>query len=181
MWLPCWQAQFIKPLIRQLVAILYRDMPFALAAMSTSYATFQEWDLAESPVQNFPALLITAREEEFDEEQPFSRAQTIQLSLGIAVAHQDPNATAELLQDYVRGVDQVITTMWQATSSDLSLATLPLPSPPFAPGSLSPGLPNGTLKEIHIVAHSYDELRQRAQTLFAKAASMTLKISMQET
>lgn len=181
MWLPYFSAQFVKPLARQLVAILYRDMPSALAAMSASYATFQEWDLAEQPVQNFPALLIVPREDEFDEQSPFTRAQTIQLALGIAVAHQDPNAVAEMLEDYVRGVDQVLTTSWQSTSSDLSLANLPLPSPPFAAGSLSPGVAPGAVKELFVVAHAYDELRQRAQALFAKAATLTLKIMMQET
>ncbi|HLI33413.1 MAG TPA: hypothetical protein VKW70_00090 [Terriglobia bacterium] len=180
-WTPYFIAQFTKPLIRQLIAIIYRDMPSALALMNPSYASFQEWDLAEQPVINFPALLIIPREVQFDEQQPFNRAQTIQIALGIAVAHQDPNAVAEILQDYVRAVDQVLETSWMSTSSDFSLTTLPLPSPPFAVGTLAPGLPGGTVKEVHIIAHMYDELRQRAQGLFAKAATINLKVMLQET
>lgn len=180
LWMPYFSAQFTKPLIRQLVSILYRDMPHALATMSANYATFQEWDLAEQPVQNFPALLIIAREDEFNEQQPWTRSQTIQIALGIAVTHQDPNAIAEILQDYVRAVDQVLTTAWQSTSSDFQLNDLPLP-PPFAAATLSPGLSAGAVKEIHIVAHAYDELCQRPQGLFAKAATINLKVMMQET
>lgn len=179
-WTPYFAAGFTKPVTQQLVAILYRDMPAALGIINPGYASFQEWDLAEQPVQNFPALLIVPREDEFDDQSPFTRAQTIQIALGIAVAHQDPNAVAEMLQDYVRAVDQVITTAWQSTSSDFA-SQLALPAPPFAPGTTSAGVEAGAMKDVFVAAHAYDELRQRPQGLFAKAATINLRMMMHET
>lgn len=184
-WTSKFAAKYTKPLVRQLVGILKRDIQAALDDVSGvpgSLAPFAEWDLAAVPIQNFPALLIIPHDDRFDAESQQTLHQTIRLSIAVAVTHQDPSTCAELAQDYVRAVDEVLNSAWWLTNSDFYLAgTLALPSPPFAPSATAPGLPTGTLTWLWVEGHAYDELRRIRTGLFATAATLSLVAELEET
>src|SRR5947208_2477727 len=60
-WQSKFAAGFSKPLIRQMVGILNRDMRAALDNVSGAPGTlgsFAEWDLATVATENFPACVI---------------------------------------------------------------------------------------------------------------------------
>ena len=113
------------------------------------------------PVQQFPAILLTPDTVTFDEEANCTLHQTMRLSCVIAVTHQDRNTLAEMAQDYARAVRAVLDTLWESTPGDFLLTNLPLPSPPFPNGALSPGLASGKLMKIFAEGHTFDEVRRR--------------------
>ncbi len=184
MWTSYYNAGLSKQIVRQLLAVISRDMQAALDFVSGapgSYAPFAEYDLALLPVQQFPAILLAPDTVTFDEEANNSLHQMIRLSCVVALTHQDRNALTELIQDYVRAVRAVLDTLWELTPGDLLLTNLPLPSPPFPAGALSPGLASGKLLKLFTDGHSYEEIRRGAQSGFVMTATMSVNVEIDET
>jgi hypothetical protein len=183
-WQAAYNAGLSKPVVQQLLAIIKRDIQAALDFVSGvpgSYAPFAEYDLALLPLQQFPAILLTPDTVAFDEEANGSLHQTMRLSCAIAVTHQDRNTLAEITQDYVRAVRAVLDTLWESAPGDFLLTNLPLPSPPFPNGALSPGLASGKLMKIFADGHTFEEIRRAPQGGFVMAASMGVIVEIEET
>jgi len=184
MWVSYYNAGLSKQVVRQLLAIINRDIQAALDFVSGvpgSYSPFVEYDLALLPVQQFPAILLTPDTVAFDEEADFSLHQTIGLSCVVALTHQDRNALAEITQDYVRAVRAVLDTLWESSPGDFLLTSLPLPSPPFPAGALSPGLASGKLTKIFADRHTFEEIRAGAKSGFVMTATMSVIVEIEET
>jgi len=183
MWTSYYNAGLSKQVVRQLLAIINRDIQAALDFVSGvpgSYAPFVEYDLALLPVQQFPAILLTPDRVAFDEEADFSLHQTMRLSCVVALTHQDRNTLAEITQDYVRAVRAVLDTLWESSPGDFLLTNLPLPSPPFPNGALSPGLASGKLMKIFVDRHTFEEIRAGALSGFVMAATMGVIVEIEE-
>jgi hypothetical protein len=184
MWNSYYNAGLSKQVIRQLLAIIKRDIQAALDFVSGapgSCAPFAEYDLALLPVQQFPAILLTPDRVTFHEESNGTLHQTMRLTCTIAVTHQERNTLAEMTQDYVRAVRAVFDTLWESTPGDFMLSDLPLPSPPFPNGALSPGLPSGKLLKLFAEGHAFDEVRRSPQSGFTLTASMSVIVEIEET
>jgi hypothetical protein len=104
----------------------------------------------------------------------------MRLTCVIAVTHQDRNALGEMSQDYVRAVRAVLDTLWESTPGDFLLTNLPLPSPPFPKGALSPGLASGKLMGVFAEGHVFEEIRRRPQSGFALATTMSIVVEIEE-
>jgi hypothetical protein len=183
MWNSYYNAGLSKQVVRQLLAVINRDIQAALDFVSGvpgSYTSFAEYDLALLPVQQFPAILLTPDTVSFDEDANLALHQMMRLSCVIAVTHQDRNALAEITQDYVRAVRAVLDTLWESSPGDFLLTSLPLPSPPFPNGALSPGLANGKLMKIFVDRHTFEEIRRSAQSGFVMAATMSILVEIEE-
>jgi hypothetical protein len=183
MWTSYYNAGLSKQVVRQLLAVVNRDIQAALDFVSGvpgSYPPFAEYDLALLPMQQFPAILLTPDTVIFDEGANGTLHQTMRLTCVIAVTHQERNALAEVSQDYVRAVRAVLDTLWETTPGDFLLTNLPLPSPPFSSGALSPGLASGKLMKIFAEGHTFEEIRRRPQSGFAMAASMSVIVEIEE-
>jgi len=183
MWVSYYKAGLSKQVIRQLLAVVKRDIQAALDFVSGapgSYAPFAEYDLALLPVQQFPAILLTPDTVTFDEEANGTLHQTMRLTCAITVTHQERNTLAEMTQDYVRAVRAVLDTLWESTPGDFLLSNLPLPSPPFPSGALSPGLESGKLLKLFAGVHTFEEIRRSPQHGFAMGASMSIIVEIEE-
>jgi len=183
MWTPNYNAGLSKQVIRQLLAVMQRDIQAALDFVSGvpgSYPPFAEYDLALLEAQQFPAILLTPDSVIFDEGANGSLHETMRLSCEIAVTHQDRNALAEMLQDYARAVQAVLDTLWELTPGDFMLSSLPLPSPPFPAGALSPGLANGKLLNLFTDRHLFEEIRRKPQSGFTMNATLSVVVEIEE-
>jgi hypothetical protein len=184
MWTSYYNAGLSKQVVRQLLAVMLRDIQAALDFVSGApgaYAPFAEYDLALLPVEQFPAILLTPDTVTFDEAANCTLHQTMRLTCVIAVTHQDRNTLAEMTQDYVRAVRAVLDTLWESAPGDFLLTNLPLPSPPFPNGALSPGLASGKLMKIFADGHTFEEIRRTPQSGFAMTASMSVTVEVEET
>ncbi len=182
-WQSKFAAKFTKPLIRQIIGIVNRDIQAALddvSGVAGSLKPFAQWDLAAVVLVNFPAFVITPHSVEFDAEALGTLKQAVPITCAVAVTHQDANTCAEFVEDYVRAVDEVLNSAWWLSPGDFYLTTLPLPSPLFAPGATSPGLTPGSLTRLFVGGHAYDELRRTRQGLFATAATVSLVCELEE-
>jgi hypothetical protein len=184
MWSSYYSAGLTKPVIRQLLAVVKRDCQAALdfvSGLPGSYAPFAQYDLAFVPVVQYPAILLAPDKVSFDEAADDTLHLTMQLTCVVSVTHQDRNLLAEMIQDYVRAVRAVLDTLWESTPGDFLLTTLPLPSPPFPAGALSPGLASGKLTKLFVESHTFDEIRHSPQSGFAMAASLRVLVEIEET
>jgi len=183
MWTSYYNAGLSKQVVRQLLAVINRDIQAALDFVSGvpgSYAPFAEYDLALLPVQQFPALLLTPDTLAVEEQANFTLHQTIGLTCVVTVAHQDRNALAELIQDYVRAFRAILDSLWELTPGDFLLTNLPLPFPPFPQGALSPGLASGKLTRLFAERHTFEEIRRAAQSGFVMAATLSILAEIEE-
>jgi hypothetical protein len=184
MWTPYYNGGLSKQVVRQLVAVINRDIQSALNFVSGvpgSYAAFAEYDLALLPLQQFPAILLAPDTVTFDEEANHTLHQTMRLTCAIAVTHQDRNALAEVAQDYVRAVRAVLDTLWESAPGDFLLTSLPLPSPPFPSGALSPGLASGKLTKLFADRHTFGQITGGAQSGFVMTATVSVIVEIEET
>jgi len=184
MWISYYNAGLSKQVVRQLLAVIKRDIQAALDFVSGkpgTYAPFAEYDLALLPVQQFPALLLAPDTVAVEEQANFTLHQSMRLTCVITVTHQDRNALAELIQDYVRAVRAVLDSLWELTPGDFMLTSLPLPSPPFPRGALSPGLASGKLTGLFAERHTFEEIRRAPQSGLVMAATMSIVAEIEET
>src|SRR5690349_17510541 len=112
-WASKYQARFTKDLVRQLVAMVQRDQRAALDFVGGAgeLAGFASYLIADTPLQQFPSLLITPMDEVFDRDAVGSLHSTAKILVGVAVTHQDRAVLAELVQDYVRAVDAIFNSL----------------------------------------------------------------------
>jgi hypothetical protein len=184
-WTSKYAAKFTEPVADQMVAIVKRDIVAALAwasgGVTPPLQPFVEYDLALLPVANFPALLVAPQQESFDDESEQTRHQILRLFVSLAITNQDRNRLARDIQVYVRAVDAILNSSWELSVQDFYATNLPLPSPPYGSGSLSPGLPAGSLMRVFVEGHGYDEMRRTATSAFAMAATLAVIVELEET
>jgi hypothetical protein len=184
-WSSQYAAQFSKPLVRQIVALIYRDQRAALddVAGVDVLPNFAEFDIAKVPILQYPGIFIAAHRERFDEESQQTLHATVELAGAVAVTHQDRNVLAEICADYVRAVDEILRSAFERTPSDFYASGLALPARPagpFAPGETTIGLTSGILKRLWIESHDFTEAVSAPQSLFAMAAGLSIVAELEE-
>jgi len=113
---PRYQAQFGKPLVNQLIAILQRDQQAALDIVNAhrppgrELKPFSAFHKEVVTVQNWPALVLVAQENAFGATSDADlRTQTVRFICALAIAGTDPEWLSEDAMDYLRAVDIVLT------------------------------------------------------------------------
>jgi len=168
-----------KPIIRQLMAIVQRDQRAALDHVGGTNVlpSFSGYYFSERPVKQFPALMLRASRRAFTREVAGTRQGTLEALAGVAVQHQDPEAAAELLYDYLEALAELFESF---PLSDLSVP-LTLTHPMFSGGSLTlTGLPATTRVTDVFVARDDSGALARLREGFATAGVVTLTIDVEE-
>jgi hypothetical protein len=111
-----YQAQFAKPLVNQLIAILQRDQQAVLDSVNAGrppgreLKPFAAFHKEVVTVQNWPALVLVAQETAFEATSDADlRTQTVRFICALAIAGTDPEWLSEDAMDYLRAVDIVLT------------------------------------------------------------------------
>ncbi len=175
---PKFQADFLKLLIRQLIAFVQRDIRDALDIVggTDTLPVIASYQLSPTAITQYPALLVAPDRSEFVREAVSTLQSVSALLAVVGVQHQDPEVLSELVQDYVRAVDMVFNAL---PLSDFYSAQ-PISMRIFGPGSVqTTALKQGTVKDLFVSAHIYDEVRRQKQG-FACAASLMLVVDREE-
>jgi len=113
-----YQAQFAKPLVNQLIAILQRDQQAALDVVNAvrpagrKLKPFTAFHKEAGTVQNWPALVLVPQETAFDANSDDDlRTQSLRFICAMAITGTDPEWLAEDALDYLRAVDMVLTSV----------------------------------------------------------------------
>ncbi len=186
---PYQNATFSEPLIRQVLAIIKRDMSAALAWYQAALLpeeaqplpAFMAYQLAAAPELQTPVLLVTDRIA-FDVEWPWpSQKEDISLAVLLGLTHQNPQVLAWRARAYSVAIKAVLDAAWgnvQAEAVNPFFSTaLPLPAPPFSPGLVSPGVPN--LKMLVVQDLGFSMLAQSKKT-FLRSVSLGIKATIAE-
>jgi hypothetical protein len=180
-WTSYYSAQLVKPLIRQLAAIIYRDQADALASVGLAEAKhrFQEFQIALAPIRQWPCVLIAPASDVFDAGSDLTRKQMVALFVAAGVTHSDPNLLAELAEDYALALDRIL------NSIELADFYAPLQLPPLS-GFLSPAqmvqmdaaVTNVT--RLFVASIDYGELRRARSSLLAMLVTLVVTVEMEE-
>jgi hypothetical protein len=181
-----WQSKYnafgTEPLIRQMFAILQRDIQAALdfqSGVPGSLPPFVSYHLAESAIHQYPAILLVADSIPCSFDETGLLHESPPLTCILQVAHQDPNQCAIWVQQYAMAVWMVWATAFEATTSDFYAEGLALPASAYGNGQVTEGLTPGILDTLHITRPEFGELRT-AKSLFVKAAGMGIQVGMSE-
>jgi len=180
-WASYYSAQFVKPLVRQLAAIIYRDQADALASVGLAEAKhhFQEFQIALAPIRNWPCVLIAPASDVFDAGSDLTRKQMVALFVAAGVTHSDPNLLAELAEDYALALDRIV------NSVALADFYAPLQLPPIS-GFPSPAPTvqmDGSITNVtrlFVASIDYDELRRARSSLLAMLVTLVVTVEMEE-
>jgi hypothetical protein len=180
-----YQAQFAKPLVNQLIAILQRDQQAALDIANATRPAgralkpFGAFYKEAGTVQNWPALVLVAQEVAFDSNSDADlRTQSIRFICAMAITGTDPEWLAEDALDYLRVVDTVL------TSAPLGDFYLPLSIdhrtvPDGETAGLDPNI--SKVQDLRIVRHDLGVLVTRARSAgLARGPQIEFVIEMEE-
>jgi hypothetical protein len=176
-WNPTYQADFTKRVVRQLLALVQRDQRDALdwVGGQGNLRSIQSYHVAAIPVLQFPAVLIAPMRSTFDQEAVGTRHSTSAYYCAVRDIHQDAEVVADRLQDYVQALDAIFMSL---PLSDFQ-QSWPLILQPTQRTVDTVPLATGTLKELFVTSHNYDEIRQ-TKNGFHFAAAMEISIEREE-
>jgi len=179
-----YQAQFSKPLVNQLLALLQRDQQAALDIVNAdrppgrALKPFVAFHKEAAPIQNWPALVLVAQENSFDGgSDPDLRTQSVRFYCALAITGTDPEWLAEDAMDYLRAVDSVLTSVPLAdfyTPLAINHRTVP--------GGQTAGLDAAVSKilDLRITRHDLGALVSRRGGALARGPQIEFVLEMEE-
>jgi hypothetical protein len=181
---PRYQAQFAKPVVNQLIAILQRDQQAALDIVNAARPSdralkpFAAFYKEAAPIQNWPALVLVAQENTFDpSSDPELRTQSLRCFCALAVTASDPEWLAEDAMDYLRLVDMVLTSVPLANFyQPLAINHRTLP------GGATSGLDATTCKilDLRILRHDLGAVVGRRGGTLARGPQIEFVVELEE-
>lgn len=160
---PQFSAFFASALAEQAMAIIQRDFPPAIAAITPpvgrAYATFGAYKKAldNTPI-NPPEAIVAVRSTAFSKDDNGRyRGEAHRLMIRPFLADQDPSFAAQAAYDYIRALDQVLTSAMMGPDWAEPLA---LSHPTRPEGYVTPGLASigGHVLDVWIESHDYGVL-----------------------
>lgn len=179
-WSSRYNAKFTKQVVRQLVAIIQRDQRAALDFVGGVgvLPALVGYYIAALPIQQFPAVLVAPMESQFAGEAVGTLESVSRFYIAVGVFNQDAEVLAELVQDYVRALDAILNTLQANTLPDF-YSPLPLTLKTLGTITTDP-LEAGSLKDLMVVSHTYNEIRRNTQG-FQMTAVLEVHIHREET
>lgn len=152
---PRYNAKYVKPLIEQVIAIIQRDQAAAVPLVNASLAQIAEFHKGPVTPVASPWMYLSGGAIEFDQASVDTRHYRARIQLALYNAHMDPELGQDLIFDYGRLLDMILTT---APISDFT-APLSFTWPPGAAVGTTAPPAAGTVKEVFVEAHDYGLVR----------------------
>ena len=188
-WVQAYTAQFAKPLVNQLIAIIQRDQTAALAVINAARA--MDGNQALSPIAEFhkgpgvrtgwPWLTLEMGATNFSRgDDKAMRHHELRVSLALDTGQYDQEMAQEDAQDYARLLDMIISSAGPWPS--LGDWTTPLP---IAHGTVPSGttVPNasGTINEVFIESHVPGPVSVTGVEVPVMRVTLTVVFELEET
>jgi hypothetical protein len=160
-WTQAYQAQFAKPLVNQLIAIIQRDQTAALsitnAARSTDgnqpLAPLAEFHKGPAPRTGWPWLSLEIGPTNFDRSADKAiRHQEVRVNLALDTGQYDQEIAQEDAQDYARMLDMIITSAGPWPSLSDWTTALPIQHETVPSGVTMPNVA-GTVNDVFVESH----------------------------
>ena len=160
-WTQAYNAQFAKPLVNQLIAIIQRDQDAALSVINAARAAdgnqplsaIAQFRKGPGPRMGWPWLYLEIGPTTFERGDDLAaRHYEVRMSLALDTGQYDQEMAQEDAQDYARLLDMIITSAgpWPSFSD----WTTPLPiQHETVPSGLTTPNAAGTVSEVFIESH----------------------------
>jgi len=160
-WTQAYQAQFAKPLVSQLIAIIQRDQASALTVINTARAA--EGNQALSPIAEFhkgpgsrtgwPWLFLEIGPTNFNrDDDKATRHHEVRINLAVDTSQFDLEMAQEDAQDYARLLDMIITSAGPWPSLGDWTTSLPIQHETVPSGATQPNA-SGTVNDVFVESH----------------------------
>jgi hypothetical protein len=160
-WTQAYQAQFAKPLVDQLIAIIQRDQAAALAVINSARAL--NGNQALSPITEFhkgpgsrtgwPWLYLEIGTTTFNrDDDKGTRHYEARINLALDTGQFDSEMTQEDAQDYARLLDMIITSAGPWPSLGDWTTALPIQHETIPSGTTVPNA-SGTVNDVFVESH----------------------------
>lgn len=158
---PAWNAQFAKPLLNQLIAIIQRDQAAALAIVNAARAidgnpaleAIGEFHKGPALWTAFPWLSLAIETEPFDPNVDQYRRSMPRIRLVLDSGNFDQESTQEDCADYAQLLDMIVTTPSPADWC----AALPIVHETMPKGMTRPNA-TGSVKRVFVEGHHYGKV-----------------------
>jgi hypothetical protein len=161
MWTQAYQAQFAKPLVNQLIAIIQCDQAAALAVINAArsvdgnqpLAPIQEFHKGPGPRTRWPWLFLEIGPTNFEHgDDKTTRHSLVRILLNLDTGQYDQEMAQEDAQDYGRLLDMIISSAGPWPSLADWTQALPIQHETMPSGTTAPNAA-GTINECFIESH----------------------------
>ncbi len=160
-WTQAYQAQFAKPLVNQLIAIIQRDQAAALAVINNARST--DGNQALVPIAEFhkgpgarsgwPWLYLEIGPTNFNRsDDKATRHHDLRINLALDTGQYDQEMAQEDAQDYARMLDMIITSAGPWPSLGDWTTSLPIQHETVSSGTTIPNA-CGTVNDVFVESH----------------------------
>jgi hypothetical protein len=160
-WQEAYSAQFAKPLVNQLIAIIQRDQAAALTVINAARAVdgnqplsaITEFHKGPGPRTGWPWLSLEIGPTNFDRgDDKTTRHHEVRISLALDTGQYDQEMAQEDAQDYARLLDMIITSAGPWPSLSDWTTSLPIQHETVPSGTTVPNAA-GTVDEVFVESH----------------------------
>jgi hypothetical protein len=160
-WTQAYNAQFAKPLVNQLIAIIQRDQSSALAVVNAARA--KDGNLPLAPIAEFhkgpgartgwPWLSLEIGPTNFEHgDDKGTRHHEVRINLALDTGQYDQEMAQEDSQDYARLLDMIITSAGPWPSLCDWITALPIQHETVPSGTTVPNA-SGTVNDVFVESH----------------------------
>ena len=179
-WTSAFSAQFAKPLLLQTVAIIQRDQAAAIADVSPSLTTINEFHFGRAPRTALPWLAISADGPLFERDDDLNyRKGDCVLTLDLDVGEIAQEEGQFLAHDYARVLDEIIVSAgpWpslQDWTTPMAVEHVTAPNGVTVPNAA------GTVKEVMVMGHKYTIVTPEGYPAPLIRSTLTVRFSLIE-
>lgn len=182
--IPEYDAQFAKPLVNQLLAILQRDQQTALDLVNADRPAgrelkpFAAFHKEAAPIQNWPALVLVVQQTSFDAASDSGlRTESVHFFCAFALTGTDPEWLSEDAMDYLRAVDIILTSVPLSDFyASLSISHVTVPGGTTKP--LDPAV--SKVKDLRVEEHNLGALVTRRGGAMARGPQISFVVELEE-
>jgi hypothetical protein len=160
-WTQAYQAQFAKPLVNQLIAIIQRDQAAALTIINAARAAdgkqalspFEEFHKGPGSRAGWPWLFLEIGPTNFNrDDDKATRHHEVRINLALDTGQFDLEMAQEDAQDYARLLDMIITSAGPWPSLGDWTTSLPIQHETVPSGATKPNA-SGTVNDVFVESH----------------------------
>lgn len=160
-WTQAYNAQFAKPLVNQLIAIIQRDQAMALAVINTArsvggnqpLSAIAEFHKGPGPRLGWPWLYLEIGPTNFlREDDKTTRHHEVRINLTLDTGQYDQEMAQEDAQDYACLLDLVITSAGPWPTLGDWTTSLPIQHETVPSGTTVPNAA-GTVSDVFVESH----------------------------
>jgi hypothetical protein len=188
-WTPAYQAQFAKPLVNQLFAIIQRDQTVALAVINTARAAdgnqplcpITEFHKGPGPRAGWPWLSAEIGPTNFERgEDKGTRHYSVRINLALDTGQYDQEMAQEDTQDYARLLDMIITSAGPWPSLSDWTTPLPIQHGTVPSGKTAPNIA-GTVNDVFVESHVPAKVSVPEVDMPVMRVTLTVLFELEET